>query len=141
PVVWGKSQEVIDLMTTARENGVHISANVYPYLASRTSLKARLVPRWAEDGGDEMMLKRFKEETTLKRISTEMEAIIEERGGADKVVLSFPDNEELHNVSVMEIANRWKMSPVESVIKILQETPKVSAHSFVMKESDMLNFL
>src|SRR5258705_28780 len=49
--VWGQSDTVIALITSARAAGLKVTADQYPYLASGTGVGASLLPRWAEAGG------------------------------------------------------------------------------------------
>ena len=65
--VWGKSKDVIKLIDDARASGQNITANNYPWLASHTGLDAALIPRWASDGGDEAMLKRFDDPALMAK--------------------------------------------------------------------------
>ncbi|MEX2511719.1 MAG: hypothetical protein WD398_02340 [Cyclobacteriaceae bacterium] len=59
--VWGKGEEVIALIREARKKGVKVTANQYPYEASKTSFRATVIPRWAEEGGYPSLLKRIRD--------------------------------------------------------------------------------
>ena len=54
--VHGRGPEVWALLEEARRNGVRVSADVYPYTASSTTLTIRC-PKWSLDGGDEALLR------------------------------------------------------------------------------------
>jgi N-acyl-D-aspartate/D-glutamate deacylase len=60
------------LIEEARKENLEISANVYPYIAGLTYLRA-LLPGWAQEGGTEAVLKRLGDPTLRKRILSEME--------------------------------------------------------------------
>ena len=45
--VWGKANEILDLITQARAHGVDVTFDQYPYVASGTSLMGAIMPRWA----------------------------------------------------------------------------------------------
>jgi hypothetical protein len=49
--------------TTGR--GRYTAADAYPYLAGQTGLAALIIPAWAQDGGREVMLKRFADHATF----------------------------------------------------------------------------
>jgi N-acyl-D-amino-acid deacylase len=51
PRVWGYSQALVSRIERAREQGVEVYADQYPYEASRPASPAALVPRWAQVGG------------------------------------------------------------------------------------------
>src|SRR5690606_3348005 len=46
PQVWGKSTEIIRMVEEAHAKGLEVTANQYPYIASRTGLHSALVPAW-----------------------------------------------------------------------------------------------
>ena len=56
--VHGRAQEVWERIENARKDGVNITADVYPYTASSTTLTIRC-PRWSLDGGDGALLERL----------------------------------------------------------------------------------
>ena len=47
---WGRSQELLDKIEAARQEGMTITCDQYPYTATSTSMTA-LLPKWAHDGG------------------------------------------------------------------------------------------
>ena len=53
--VHGRAPEVWSQLESARREGVNITADVYPYAASSTTLTIRC-PKWSLDGGDEAVL-------------------------------------------------------------------------------------
>jgi len=57
--LWGRMNEVLDLIREARGQGYDIQANVYPYTAGQNNLRA-IIPPWAHDGGNEKMLERLR---------------------------------------------------------------------------------
>lgn len=56
--VHGRAREVWRHIEDARAGGVELSADVYPYAASSTTLTIRC-PEWSLDGGDEALLRRL----------------------------------------------------------------------------------
>ena len=138
---WGKSVEIIKMIEDAQSKGIKVSANQYPYIASRTSLSAAVVPPWVRDGGASAMKKRFKDETLRDSIILGIGKLIKDRTGtADKLFLSIPSDSFLDNKSLEEVAETWNMSPEMAVIEILgKKSPSV--HSFSMTEDDLLNFM
>ena len=53
--VHGQAPAVCEHIEKLRQEGIHITADVYPYTASATSLTIRC-PRWSMDGGEEALL-------------------------------------------------------------------------------------
>src|SRR5581483_1325462 len=59
PSSWGLSATLIDHIQKARDRGVEVWADQYPYDASGTGIVGALIPRWAEVGGRPELLKRI----------------------------------------------------------------------------------
>jgi len=138
---WGKSVEIVRLMEEAQQKGIKVSANQYPYVASRTGLGSAIVPTWVRDGGSAAMKKRFQDETLRDSILKGITGLIQARTGtADKLFLSIPSDKFLDNKSLDEVAKAWGMSPEAATIEILKDKSP-SVHSFSMTEDDLLNFM
>ncbi len=58
--IWGKSKETLQMFEEARNRGVDVTVDQYPYKAGSTSLMT-LLPPWAHDGGKDEALKRLKD--------------------------------------------------------------------------------
>ena len=56
---FGRMKEVIELVEAAHARGVKVTADVYPYVASSTSLTATL-PQWVMDGGADKLVERLE---------------------------------------------------------------------------------
>ena len=59
PASWGLSTAMVTRIRQARDRGVEVYADQYPYEASGTSIVGALVPRWAEVGGMAELRKRI----------------------------------------------------------------------------------
>lgn len=138
---WGRSQEVITMLENALRKGLKVTANQYPYIASSTSLKSTLMPRWAEDGGSKEMLKRFEDPKTLEKIRENLASKLDNPDRADRIVLAAPLNAALNGKSILKISQEWGIKPEDAVIKILQEHPAISVISFGMTEEDVVQFM
>jgi len=57
--MWGKSNETLALVDNAREKGLNIMIDQYPYNASYTGISV-LIPGWARAGGNKKFIKRLK---------------------------------------------------------------------------------
>jgi len=116
--VWGKAAEVCTIVETARERGLRIYADQYPYNASSTSLVAAVVPRWVQAGGK--LRKRLKDQELISRIKEEMKANIERRGGADTLVISsFPQKQGWEGKSLAEISTLLGKSEVDAALELI----------------------
>src|SRR5439155_6641533 len=57
---WGKMRDVVSKIEEARAQGLDITADQYPYVASATSLGASIPPKWHE-GGKDAFVARLKD--------------------------------------------------------------------------------
>ena len=69
--LWGRMDEVIGLIDSARRAGLDIRANVYPYTAGQNNLRA-IIPPWAHDGGNNSMLERLRSPAARARIKRDI---------------------------------------------------------------------
>lgn len=77
---FGRASESIEMIEAAREAGVDITFDQYPYTASSTSLSA-IIPRWAQEAG--RLAERLDDPATRRRIVDDMTDWIEMRFGGD----------------------------------------------------------
>jgi N-acyl-D-amino-acid deacylase len=68
---WPLFDEAVARVERARADGLHITADVYPYPASGTGLNAS-IPPWVQEGGFEASLERMKDPALRERIAREM---------------------------------------------------------------------
>ena len=137
--VWGKSGEIIDMINQARARGQNVTANQYPWLASKTPLDAALVPRWAMDGGYPAMIKRFDDPGQLPKIQKEMTDNLRRRNGPHSILLVSPGHPWTGKY-LDEIAKEWGIGPVDAAIRILRNPEKEPIVSFNMSQDDVDNF-
>jgi N-acyl-D-amino-acid deacylase len=70
--VWGRSGEALKMLEDARERGVDITFDQYPYRAGATSL-ATCLPPWVHDGGMDRLLERLRDPDLRERIRSDIE--------------------------------------------------------------------
>jgi len=137
--VWGQSADVCAIIEGARERGVRVYADQYPYMASSTGLSAAVIPRWVQAGGE--MKNKLSDPELLPRIKKEIADNIDRRGGPESlVIVSFPDNRDFDGKSLLEISRMMKKPVVETALYlVLNDSPSVI--SFNMTESDLESFM
>jgi N-acyl-D-amino-acid deacylase len=128
---WGSSAAAVTLIQRARDRGVDVWADQYPYPTSGTDGNTVLIPAWAtrppgaanQPKTDRAaMLKRvLGDPPTANLVRSDIAHEIRRRGGAENItVYEFPDKS-LYGKSLAEIARLWKLDPVETAIKIQLE--------------------
>ncbi|KGB56232.1 Amidohydrolase family protein [Sphingopyxis sp. LC81] len=119
--VHGQAGAVIAAIDAAREAGVDVTADQYPWLASGSNLDASLLPRWAVDGGGPALLKRLDDPATLERIRGEMQENLRRRGGASALLLiaqGFPWTGQ----TLKQVADAWKMDSRDAALRIIRQS-------------------
>ena len=134
---WGMAKKLVATIKDANKRGVNITAELYPYNASSTSLSA-LLPYWAQEGGMSKMIERINDSSN--NLEPEITELINERGGGERIKLSDtsggkPDYE---NKFLSQLSEEMKLSPAQTVIKILTETNgNAKAIYFSMSDEDV----
>lgn len=110
---------VIARIEQAQAAGQTVHADQYPWAASSTALSALIMPRWAQDGGRQAMLKRFGEPETLARIRTEMRENLRRRRGPEAVLVTS-GGADVRGKTLADIASARGIDPVDAAIGLLR---------------------
>lgn len=138
--VWHQSDSIIRIIESARNEGLDITANQYPYDASATGLKSAVVPRWAESGGKDSLFLRYGNPSLKKRILEETRNNIARRGGAGKLLIVRCDDSSFTGKTLLRISEILRSKPEEAVYDVLK-TGYVGVASFNMIPYDITNFM
>jgi N-acyl-D-amino-acid deacylase len=146
---WGSSAAAVTLIQRARDRGVDVWADQYPYPTSGTDGNTVLIPAWAiRPPGNQpatnraAMLKRvLGDPPTAKLVRSDIAHEIRRRGGADNITVYEFTDKSLYGKSLAEIARLWKLDPIETAIKIqldgLDRNGGARMRGFSMAEFDM----
>lgn len=81
---WGRTADTLRLIDDARQRGVDVTVDLYPYTASATSISAALMPPWAQEGTRDDVLRRLRDaETRRKILVATLQILLDGRGGGD----------------------------------------------------------
>ena len=69
---WGKAAQILAMIEAARQEGLAVDCDAYPYAAGSNPLK-NLLPQWVQSGGLEAMLARLALPETRERIRDEID--------------------------------------------------------------------
>jgi N-acyl-D-amino-acid deacylase len=69
---WGKAPQILAMIEAARQEGLAVDCDAYPYAAGSNPLK-NLLPQWLQSGGLEAMLARLALADARDRIRVEIE--------------------------------------------------------------------
>ena len=132
----GKVNETIKKIEAAIAEGFDIYCDVYPYVASRTSLAARFIPKeYVND-----RLQTYLQDPQMRKMF--QKAAYENFGNDFSWVLlnnhtAYP---KYSNLRLTDAAKLHNKDPLETVFDILEQEPKCHACYFVMCEQDIPNF-
>ena len=144
---WGRMAHVLNRIKQARDEGLDITADIYPYIAGSTALSASLPP-WALEGGTDKMLTRLRDSQLRQRLKKEIsesqttwENIYYGSGGPGGVLVGSVVNRELEPLQgkrISEIAAEQKKDPLDAMFDlILADNGQTGAIYFMMSEGDM----
>jgi N-acyl-D-amino-acid deacylase len=121
---WNNQAAALDLIEAARREGVDVLADAYPYTAYSTTLTIFL-DAWVHDGGAAAMMARLKDRAHRERIRKEIDARVpKEPGGYELIVISRVStqaNRGLVGKNMREIADAWKVKPVDALLRVIEE--------------------
>jgi len=127
---WPLFPEAVALVERARAEGLHITADIYPYPASSTGLNATLPP-WVQEGGFEASLERLADPALRKRIAHEVlsetdtwENMFHGSGSPENILLVGFKNEELKPLTgktLAEVSEMRGTPPVETIMDLIVE--------------------
>ncbi len=122
PRVWGYSQALIRRIEQARAEGLEVYADQYPYEASGTSVTGALIPRWAQVGGREELLRRLNDETERVRVRSDVIENLDRRGGAGLLQFRrYAPDPSIEGKTLEGVANERTMHPADLATELLKE--------------------
>ena len=144
---WGRMPAVLQRLEQARQEGIDVAADQYPYIAGSNPLDASL-PVWAREGGRDAMVKRLIDPATRAKIKAEIlqpattwENQYLGSGGAAGILVSAVGRSELKKYqgqTLDDIANAEQKDPLDVLIDIIANDDTTgSGIMFFMDEGDM----
>jgi dihydroorotase/N-acyl-D-amino-acid deacylase len=122
---WGRMPRIVKKIEAARNAGVDIAANIYPYLATSTELTS-IVPAWALEGGYLKFVERLRDPATRAKIASQL------RTGPHIVIRGTPSKR------IDAIAKEMNTNPAEAALRLFEASPKSPiAIFFSLSEDDM----
>jgi N-acyl-D-amino-acid deacylase len=144
---WGGMPQVVAKVQAARDSGLDIAADMYPYTAGGTALASSLPP-WMADGGMEKLLTRLQDPATRRRIVAEMaqdhddwENLYLDCGGGSGVMISSvvnPSLKKYDGMTVAEMAKAENKPEMDALFDfILADKGQTDALYFMASEQDL----
>lgn len=136
---WGKMEGAIALLEEARDEGMNLHADMYPYPASNTGLTS-LIPNWAHVGGQAAMTARLKDPLTRQQMFDEVESGRHPVSvGWDKVMVSScPKVPEAEGKTLQQIGDERNLHPMNAMMDLLLDADlNVSIIMFTINEDNV----
>jgi N-acyl-D-amino-acid deacylase len=144
---WGTMKNVVAAIQLARDSGLDIAADMYPYTAGATALASALPP-WVADGGVQKLLTRLKDPAGRARIKKDLaddhpdwENLFYDCGGAAGVLISSAESPELKQFAgktLDDVAKAWKKTPEDTLMDfVLADNAQTGAIYFMASEEDL----
>jgi N-acyl-D-amino-acid deacylase len=138
---WGKVREALALIDSARAEGLDVMGDVYPYVASSTTLRT-LLPDWVLEGGIALMVERLGDPGVRARIRQELQGkaahLLRGLEWGDIMVASAPSRPDAEGRRLSEIARAWGADPLDAACDlIVSEAGKASVILFQLEEGDL----
>jgi N-acyl-D-amino-acid deacylase len=143
---WNKIDTVLTKIDSAQKAGLKITANMYTYNASGTSLTARL-PTWVQAGGAPAMRKRLRNPTIRKKLLRDLELGIPTRNSdpKDVMLLGFRKdslNKLYRSKRLSEVALLHGKSANETMLDlIVADKSGIAAIFFLISEENVKRML
>jgi len=116
---YGRAAVGAKLVNDARARGVEVWAAHHPYTATQSNLRSYTIPDWASAGGRDAMIARFDDSAQSAEIRSTTNAMLEIRGGADKILFVDPQPD-LNGKTLAEVAQERELTPADAVQEILR---------------------
>ena len=139
----GKVKDSLALLESARSDGLDVTADQYPYVASSTTLQA-ILPPWAQEGGVDQVLQRLQDPDTRTKIRDDLLGPSGEtrtQASLDNVMISSvrtDANKRYVGLSLTDIGHLRNQDPADVAFDLLvEERCAVVMVGFVMAEEDV----
>lgn len=144
---WGSMPKIVAKVQAARDSGLNVAADMYPYLAGATAL-ASCLPPWVADGGPDKLLARLHDPADRRRIKADMAAdhpgwenLYFDSGGASGVMISgvvSPDLKKYDGKTVAQMAAAEKKDPLDALFDfVIADHGQTGALYFIANEQDL----
>jgi len=144
---WGKMPDVVGMIEDARRQGLEVTANQYPYIASATSLGATIPPKY-HAGGTDAFVARLRDPKIRQQIRNELESTSQSGenmwrgvGGPQGILIASvlnPSLKQYQGKRFSEIAQMQNKDPLDALMDMVaDDRDNVGAIYFSMSEPDV----
>lgn len=125
PRNWGKSRETLAMLERARQQGLDVSLDVYPYSAASTSFHS-LLPGWVHKNGFPALLELVRDHEVRARLRREIaeggdqnwENMLGAAGWNGVKIARLPGAAEWEGLSIAQVADRQGADPLDAILDL-----------------------
>jgi N-acyl-D-amino-acid deacylase len=134
---WGSATAMLDIIDSARGEGLDVTFDVNPYTTTGTNIDGALTPRWALDGGRQVLIERLRDPHTRPRLREDYAiTLYKARGGPDRILVTeFGPDPSLEGKTLSEIASVQGRDPVDLLLD-LSEQDNATLVSYSVSDAD-----
>ena len=143
---WGKASHVLRMIDEAREAGLDVQFDQYPYIAGSTLLDS-LLPPWVREGGTKKTIERLTDKKTREKIKKDIRESIygwenTAKGcGWNNILITSvesPGNKKYEGKTLEQLASIQNKDPEDVLFDLLiEEKCAVTEAEFSMCEEDV----
>ena len=146
PQNWGKVKEAIGIINRARQSGLDVDYDIYPY-TSYESVLSDVLPPWLRDLSPYQIVESLKSEEVRRKVIEEMMDPMSTWGNPmmgsswDRiriVSMKRPENKRFEGRNIEQIAECLNLKPQEVVLQLLIEEGVVKILFSAMIETDLI---
>jgi N-acyl-D-amino-acid deacylase len=150
PVNWGNGGNALNRINQARDRGLKIDFDQYPYRAYQTGL-LEIFPVWAKEQGADQTIAILNDREVRKRVVKDMTQPPYDWENPmdgldwDHIHLNGfnrPDNKALEGLTAAQIAARLSIEPLEAIFRLFaEEQGALSMIVFSMNEDEVIEIM
>jgi len=144
PRNWNKIDELLLTLESAKEKGIKILADRYPYTAFATSLSA-CFPTWTREGSTDDFINRLKDINLAEKIDNYLKEKEIKYGNWENVLISNLESEKNKyciGKNILELSKINQKTPIQFIKDLLiEEKSNVGMIVFAMSENNLTRIL
>jgi N-acyl-D-amino-acid deacylase len=115
---WGAVPQALERIERARDEGVDVGVDIYPYIAGSANL-SQLLPEWAQAGGPAAIVARLAEAAERAAIHEDWRDSLFFGWDEIEVASTEPGLEETLGLTVEAVGAAWSMDPGEAALELI----------------------
>jgi len=142
---FGKAGDLLERLEAARQRGIEVTFDQYPYTAGSTMLFA-ILPEWLQEGGPDQMIERLKDtsirERILSEVATRTSSTAIDLTDIRVSAVGSKKNKHLESKNLLELEEAMGRPLIDAVCDLLvEEDLNVSMILFMADEDDVQTIL